>query len=62
MVLVYNMHDQAKQQAIEDIYHALEQGRLKHRIAETWPLEQTVNAHESIEEGGLDGCVIINTG
>ncbi len=62
MVLVYNMPDQAKQQAIKDIYHTLEQDRLKHRIAETWPLEQTANAHESIEKGGLDGCVIINTG
>ncbi len=60
MVLVYNMPDQAKQQAIEDIYDALEQGRFRHRIAETWPLEQTANAHESIEKGGLDGCVIIN--
>ena len=60
MVLVYNMPEQAKQQAIDDIYHALEQDRLKHRIAETWSLEQTANAHESIEKGGLDGCVIIN--
>ena len=60
MVLVYNMPEQAKQQAIDDIYHALRQDRLKHRIAETWPLAQTANAHESIEKGGLDGCVVIH--
>ncbi len=60
MVLVYNMPAQAKQQAIKDIHDALQQDRLKHRIAGTWALEQTVNAHESIEKGGLDGCVVIN--
>ena len=61
MVLVYNMPDPAKKQAIEDIYRVLEQGRFKHRIAQTWSLEQTASAHESIERGGLNGCVIINT-
>ncbi len=61
MVLVYNMPDPAKKQAIEDIYRVLEQGRFKHRIAQTWSLEQTASAHESIEKGGLNGCVIINT-
>ena len=52
MVLVYNMPEQAKQQAIDDIYHALEQGLLRHRIAETWPLGEIASAHESIEKGG----------
>ena len=60
MVLVYNMPEQAKQQAIDDIYHSLEQGLLRHRIAEAWPLGEIASAHESIEKGGLDGCVIIN--
>ena len=60
MVLVYNMPEQAKQQAIDDIYHTLEQGLLRHRIAETWSLGEIASAHESIEKGGLDGCVIIN--
>ena len=59
MVLVYNMPDEAKQRAIDDIYDALENDRLKHRIAETWALEQTAKAHESIEAGGRDGCVVI---
>jgi NADPH2:quinone reductase len=59
MVLVYNMPDEAKQRAIDDIYDALENDRLKHRIAETWALEQTAKAHESIEAGGRDGCVVV---
>lgn len=60
MVLVYNMPDEAKRHAIEDIFRALEQDQLTHRIAETWPLEDTAKAHESIEEGSRDGCVVIN--
>ncbi len=59
MVLVYNMPDEAKQRAVDDIYEALENNRLKHRIAETWSLEQTAKAHESIEAGGRDGCVVV---
>jgi NADPH2:quinone reductase len=60
MVLVYNMPDEAKRHAIEDIFRALEQDQLTHRIAETWSLEDTTKAHESIEEGSRDGCVVIN--
>ena len=59
MVLVYNMPDDAKRQARDDIYDALENSRLKHRIAETWALEQTAKAHGSIEAGGCDGCVVV---
>ena len=59
LVLVYNMPDQAKASAIADINRALAHDRLKHRIAETWSLERTASAHESIEEGGRDGCVVI---
>ena len=60
MVLVYNMPDEAKREAIADIHEALSNDRLNHRIAETWSLEETARAHESIEKGGKDGCVVIN--
>ena len=59
MVLVYNMPDAAKSQAINDIYTALDRGSLRHRIAESWPMEKTACAHQSIEAGGLDGCVVV---
>lgn len=59
MVLVYNMPESAKQQAILDINQALAKDRLRHRIAESWPLSQTARAHQSIEQGQKNGCVII---
>ena len=59
MVLVYNMPDAAKEAAKTDIHDALAAGWLKHRVAEIWPLEETARAHESIEAGGRDGCVIV---
>ncbi len=59
MVLVYNMPETAKQQAMNDITEALEKQSLKHRIAKTYSLADTAQAHQAIEQGGLDGCVVI---
>jgi NADPH2:quinone reductase len=59
MILVYNMPEAAKQQAILDINRALVKDQLQHRIAESWDLDETARAHESIEKGGADGCVVI---
>ena len=58
-VLVYNMPEAAKQQAIADINNTLENQQLKHRIAQAYSLEETAKAHEAIEQGGLDGCIVI---
>ncbi len=60
LILVYNMPVNAKQQAILDINRALMNNQLHHRIAESWSLAQTMNAHASVEQGGKDGCVIID--
>lgn len=59
MVLVYNMAEGAKTQARRDIHKALSEEALVHRIARTVPLEETAAAHEMIEGGGLDGCVVV---
>lgn len=59
-VLVYNMPNEAKTKAIEDIYNALSESKLKHRVAQRFSLEKTAKAHEAIEQGGLDGCVVID--
>jgi NADPH2:quinone reductase len=59
MILVYNMPEAAKQQAILDINRALVKDQLQHRIAESWDLDETARAHESIEKGGADGCIVI---
>ena len=58
-VLVYEMPGEAKQAAIEDITDLLGKGVLKHRIAETYPLSESVRAQEAIEQGGLYGCVLL---
>ena len=59
MVLVYNMPDTAKQKAMADITNALENQSLKHRIAKTYSLVDSAKAHQAIEQGGLDGCVVV---
>lgn len=59
LVLVYNMPEAAKQQAVRDIQDALENGQLKHRIAQTFELADTAAAHQLIESGSADGCVVV---
>ena len=60
MILVYNMSAAAKQQAVTDIQAALTAERLTHRIATSFALKHTANAHEAIEQGGQAGCVVID--
>ena len=60
MVLVYAMPWEAKRQAMEDITTILTEERFDHRIAGTFPLEQSANAHEEIEKGGNYGSVILD--
>ena len=59
MILVYAMKKDAKKAAIDDIYEALKMNKLKHRIAETIDLRQSVKAHELIEQGSNYGCVLL---
>jgi NADPH2:quinone reductase len=59
LVIVYDMPEEAKIEAIEDISEALEQGRLLHRVAHRVPLAETARAHELIEQGGFRGCVVV---
>ncbi len=59
LVIVYDMPEAAKQQAIEAINAHLEAGTLKHRIAHRVPLDEIARAHELIEQGGFRGCVVV---
>jgi NADPH:quinone reductase-like Zn-dependent oxidoreductase len=59
-VLVYVMPEAAKQAAIADIHRALVGGALRHRIARRLPLARIAEAHELVERGGLNGCVIVD--
>ena len=59
MVLVYVMPTEAKQHAIKDITAMLKEDRLDNRVAETYPLDESVQAHQAIEKGGNLSSVII---
>lgn len=58
-VIVYAMPEAAKLQAIGDIHAALENGKLRHRVAEKLPLEEIARANELIESGDVRGAVIL---
>ena len=60
-VIVYAMPWQAKKDAIADITALLSTNVLKHRIAQSYPLSESVLAHEAIERAGLFGCVVLET-
>ena len=60
MVIVYAIPEEAKQQAISDIYSALSANKLIHRIAHTLPFEQMAKSHELIEQGGFRGSVVVD--
>lgn len=61
MVIVYAMPESAKQEAMDDIEQALREDRLTHRVAHVLPLDNIVQAHELIEQGGFRGCVVVKT-
>lgn len=58
-MLVYELTDEARTRAIEDITRMMEAGRLAHNVAATFPLADIVKAHETVEQGKAIGNVII---
>jgi NADPH2:quinone reductase len=60
LVIVYDMPERAKREAIIDITRALETDRLVHRVSRVFPLSGIADAHELIEAGGVRGCVLVN--
>ena len=60
LVIVYEMPEPAKEQAIADTTRYLKGGRLQHRLAHVVPLDDIARAHELIEQGGFRGCVVVN--
>jgi NADPH2:quinone reductase len=61
LVIVYEMPESAKDAAIADITKALEQDRLQHRVTRVLPLDEIAQSHESIEQGGFRGCMVLRT-
>lgn len=58
-VLVYEMPDAAKAQAIADIGRWIEEANPIFTIAERYPLDRVVDAHRSVERGEKIGHVIV---
>ncbi|BAU10444.1 oxidoreductase, zinc-binding dehydrogenase family [Leptolyngbya sp. NIES-3755] len=58
-VLVYAMSKSAHQQAAADITTCLQEGVLKHQIAERFALDRIAEAHELMESGTAIGNIIV---
>ena len=57
--LVFLMPEESKSAAVSDITKWLDEGRLQHNVAEVFPLEQAVAAHQAVEAGPV-GKVILD--
>ena len=60
LVIVYDMPENAKSDAVNDINQALQSGHLCHRVAAEFPLDDIADSHELIEQGAVRGCVVVN--
>lgn len=58
-VIVYSMPESAKDHAVADIQRALRKGRLQHRIAKTFALEDVAEANDLVAAGKVRGAVIL---
>ncbi len=59
--IVYNLDNASRQSAISELNKMLSEGLLKHNIDSTFVLDETVAAHEWVEQGKGAGNVVIKT-
>ena len=59
LVQAYILPTPHREQALNDIDQGLRDGGLQHRIAATFPLEETAAAHELLESGEGTGNVVV---
>jgi NADPH2:quinone reductase len=57
--LVYELTDGEREAAIGSIQRALEQDRLVHNVAQTFPFAEMAAAHEAVESGKTAGNVVV---
>jgi NADPH:quinone reductase-like Zn-dependent oxidoreductase len=60
-VLVYDMPEEAKQQAAREVNDLMAAGRLRHQIGLVVPLDGIAAAHQAVEQGSVQGCVVVTT-
>tara|TARA_R110000868_G_scaffold13892_1_gene64576 strand:+ start:13446 stop:14438 length:993 start_codon:yes stop_codon:yes gene_type:complete len=58
-IIVYDMPEPAKADAIAAITQAETDGGLLHRVAEVYALDGSVEAHKAIEAGNRRGCIVV---
>jgi NADPH2:quinone reductase len=57
--IVYNLNDAERERAVDALTRLLEQGAVRHAIAERVPLAQIAQAHELVERGRTVGNVVL---
>jgi NADPH2:quinone reductase len=57
--IVYELSPAARQQGIADLTRWMSEGRLRHAIGATFPLDAVVEAHELVESGRVIGNVVV---
>lgn len=58
-VIVYDMPEAAKAQAVADISEVLGERSFKHRVAARMPLESVADANDLVGTGGIRGAVVL---
>lgn len=59
MILIYLLQAGARQEVVQTLARAMDEGVLDHAIAARYPLEQTAEAHLAVESGTLVGNVVV---
>lgn len=59
--LVYLLSDTQRETVVNGLYKALSTDKITHAIAKTFPLQNTADAHDSIEAGKTIGNIVITT-
>ena len=62
LLLVYLLRPEERAQTIADLARAMEQGTLRHAVAESYPLAEIAKAHEAVESGKVIGNVVVEIG
>ena len=60
MALIYEAAQSARDHAARDINAMLREGRLKHQVAQRFPLDRIAEAHEAMESGKTMGKLLID--
>ena len=60
MALIYEAQQSARDHAARDINAMIQEGRLKHQVAQRLPLERIADAHEAMESGTTIGKLLVD--